>query len=153
MMKCKHIQKKLSRYQDGVTDQAEQNTIVNHLAHCDACRHVYADLQSTWELLNQLPIGSPQPFAASRIQAELEKRKAFKAHPWPARLGLAVSVTAAILFGIVAGSHWPSGSDTNQKSIDEWAGELQVQALNEIPQNSLSALYYDSQLELKGGAQ
>ena len=153
MMKCKHIQKKLSRYQDGVTDQTDQNRIENHLAHCADCRHVYADLQNTWELLNQIPAGLPRPFAASRIQAELKERKAFKAHPWPARLGLVVSVSAAILFGIVAGSQWPSGSDTDQKSIDEWANELQVQALNEIPQNSLSALYYDSQSELKGGAQ
>lgn len=67
MQTCRHIQKKLSAYQDGEVEPVEKEAIEDHLRTCDACRKEHEALIHTYEMFMSLPDMEPSPWLSSRI--------------------------------------------------------------------------------------
>lgn len=150
MKTCKHIQRKLSAYQDGELGTADREQIARHLEKCAVCTESYRQLQNMWLTLDVLSSSEPQPFAATRIQARLSDAVQ-RRHAWPAKLALATTVASAIVIGCLTGAQWQFSQEmAEQKSVQEWANELGLESLSDAPENSLVSLYFDSDMTLQG---
>jgi predicted anti-sigma-YlaC factor YlaD len=53
-MNCRHIQKKLTAFQDGELNADERLLVSTHLQSCPSCRSVYADMEKVWQSLKMI---------------------------------------------------------------------------------------------------
>jgi anti-sigma factor RsiW len=60
-MKCHHVQKRLSAFQDGELKPQEQERVSDHLESCPACRERYAEMEKVWRALGDFKEILPEP--------------------------------------------------------------------------------------------
>lgn len=79
-MKCKHVQKKLLDYFEGVLDPRTQLRISEHLQQCPVCAQELRDIEQTVTLLQSVPIQEPPeafwPDFTTNVMREVRKAEA-----------------------------------------------------------------------------
>jgi len=108
-MKCRHVQKKLSAYQDRELEPREQEQVRSHLLICRSCREQYAELEWVWQTLGGGKEIHPDPWFYRQIVRKIKEPGEHRLFPnlqWVFRL-LPAPVIASVLLiiGILAGSY------------------------------------------------
>lgn len=107
-MTCKEIEELLSAYLDKVLDAETEQKVLEHLTGCSRCRAELDSLQTTIEMLNQLPeIEPPSNFREElrkKLAAEATTKKVVEINSGKkkAKKWLPVVAVAAMFFLVVA---------------------------------------------------
>jgi len=72
-MKCHSVQIKLSSYQDGELDLKEQEQVKSHLLNCQSCSEQFAELERTWQTLEELKEVHPDPWFYSQLVRKIRE--------------------------------------------------------------------------------
>ena len=145
-MNCRKIKKRMSAYADGELPENIRSVMDEHLASCPACRERLGNLSGVWEVLNMLPDVSPATGFYARLDARRRRTEETVFHVWQ-RAAMALSVASVICLGIVTGSMLVrngSSSTGSRAASQDWLAGLQLETLDEVPESSLSALYFSS---------
>jgi hypothetical protein len=105
-MTCTDLRDHLADLVEGSTPPAHREAIDQHLATCEACRRLVADLRrivQTAGTLDRLPL---PPGSWSRLAARLEKEPGFGSLDRPARLSWRWLAVAAVLVAAVGLAVW-----------------------------------------------
>ena len=86
MMKCRHIQNKLSAYQDGELKPGEQEEISRHLLSCQFCREQYEKLEQVWQTLGGVDEIHPDPWFYSQLSKKIKEPRQKEVLPDPLQL-------------------------------------------------------------------
>lgn len=111
-MNCKLYQKEFEKYLEGSLPESTRLQVAEHLEECTACHEEFRLLELAENLINEEKKLESNPFISTRVMArieEIERRpkesvfdnlfgKVFKP------VLITVTLTAALLLGIVAGS-------------------------------------------------
>jgi predicted anti-sigma-YlaC factor YlaD len=121
-MRCEDISDKLPDYLARDIDAAQRAAIEQHLEGCAVCRSEAAGLESTWQMLGEIP--APQPdsqamraridasiererFAASRSHAAAPRRLQWN-NPWLAACAASLVLALGVLLGRSTGTAPPA---------------------------------------------
>jgi anti-sigma factor RsiW len=111
-MMCRHIQKRLSAYQDGEISGKERERIAVHLEGCPACRSAYAELEQAWQWLEKISEIQASPGFEQRLFERIndvpEPHAWWHFHwvPWVDQWRLAPAMAAVLLLvGAVLGGY------------------------------------------------
>jgi anti-sigma factor RsiW len=111
-MRCHHIQKRLSAYQDGEVGGKERERIAAHLEGCPACRSAFAELEQAWQMLEKIPEIEASPGFERRLSARIDaipeprSRWRFPWVDWVYRAYPAPAMVAVVLLvGMVLGGY------------------------------------------------
>lgn len=106
---CEALREELGVWIDGELSAAEAKVVERHISGCTACRKLERKLREDWSLLERLPappIGDREPFLGTvrrRIRAGRTRVVA--------RLALALSAAAALLFAVLFIEFRPTGNN------------------------------------------
>jgi len=123
-MTCLELEAHLPDLVEGTTPAAHREAIDRHLATCEACRRLVADLRriaQTAGTLDRLPL---PPGSWPRLAARLRQEPGFggEVRPALARLSRAWLAAAAILVAVVGGAVWsivrPDGGPASSPAPD-----------------------------------
>lgn len=107
-MSCQHYLDDINAWVDGTLDRVERREIEDHLAVCESCRTVAADLRRIRSLGQSLDRFTPPPALWERVTAELERKPRTKpvlrAAFW---MPAAAAAVLAIAIGITAWRQLP----------------------------------------------
>ncbi len=109
-MNCEHYTEAIGDLVDGTLDQERRGGLEAHLAECDACRALVADLRAIRATASALPVHRPPDRVWARLSAQLPTgtgEPADARHVEPAEVGrLARERRARTWFPTVLASHW-----------------------------------------------
>ena len=74
-MTCERNEERFSAYLSGEMEADEKKVLEDHLAGCDACRLQFAQMETVWTGLGDLPEKEPSPALRSRFYTMLESEK------------------------------------------------------------------------------
>jgi anti-sigma factor RsiW len=111
-MKCRHIQKRLSAYQDGELRADEKDRVKAHLMDCPECTKLYERFVHTWDALGDAPHIQPGPEfnlqLRGRISGAGRKRFIPRLQPafqiLPSQLAMAALLFMCAAMGIYLGN-------------------------------------------------
>ncbi|MDA8126226.1 MAG: anti-sigma factor [Deltaproteobacteria bacterium] len=111
-MRCRHVQKRLSAYQDREVSRKEREQIANHLEGCPACRSAYDELEQAWQVLAMIPEIDAAPGFEKRLAEKIRALPEPRSHwrfPWISwgdqwRLAPAMALGVALI-GITLGAY------------------------------------------------
>ncbi len=153
-MKCRHVQKKLSAFQDGELKPQERVKVGDHLERCSACRGRYTEMEKVWQALGGFQEISPEPGfygeLAKKINESNETRlpsgflwiSQLFSSPWAA----STLLVAGILLGTFLGSilvkselfpFQPNQAPQSQAAIEAFS----LKAFDPIPPGTLGDKY------------
>ena len=111
-MRCNHIQRRLSAYQDGEIAGEERERIAAHLEGCPACRSAHAELEQAWQSLETIPEIQASPGFEQRLFERINavpEPRAWWRFPWVSWVDqwrLAPAMAAVLLLvGVVLGGY------------------------------------------------
>lgn len=128
-MNCKESRKHMIFHAEGTLDASLAGALNDHLAHCEACSHVYNEVQKTLEVLEKPMPVRIDPWFAGRVEARLEqlqqsdfKKTVTLKTSLIRMIPVAASLIIALWLGIYIGSNLPlqtadAGSDTNSTGV------------------------------------
>ena len=152
-MNCRHIQKKLTAFQDGELNADERVIVSTHLQSCPSCRSVYDDMEEVWQSLNMIDEIEPSPrfnrdlYWKLHTSANQHQRQWF---PWFLQLFPTPVVTIAILLvGVLLGAFLGNSIVTvkpwsirNQTSYSQTLRDVDFfKAFDPIPPDTLGNSY------------
>jgi predicted anti-sigma-YlaC factor YlaD len=153
-MHCRHIQKKLSAFQDGALNADERVLVSKHLQSCPSCRSVYADMEKVWQSLNAINEIEPSPtferdlYWKIHATANQHQRQWFS---WVLQLLPTPAITVAILLiGVSLGAFLGNSIVTlapssirNQESYSQTLSDVDFfKAFDSTPQDTLGNTYF-----------
>ncbi|MGQ9678766.1 MAG: anti-sigma factor family protein [bacterium] len=104
-MKCKKVQKLLSRLFDNELKEELRVAIENHLARCEMCRKDFEELKDLKAVLNSIPSPVVPYYLTTRIVAQL--RKTDRPHqvvsPLVWRVAAGILITIGLGLGVIIG--------------------------------------------------
>lgn len=102
-MKCRSIEKMISRHLDGRLSPGLESALQRHLAQCPSCRRRYEEYRLIQSDLAAIAFPEPSPYFWERLQPHLDQpEQKGTGIPWR-RWGLQV-VPLALLIGILWGA-------------------------------------------------
>jgi predicted anti-sigma-YlaC factor YlaD len=153
-MNCRHIQKKLTAFQDGELNADERLLVSTHLQCCPSCRSVYADMEKVWQSLNMIDEIEP----SSRFNRDLYWKIHTSANQhrhqwfsWVLQLLPTPAVTVAILLiGVSLGAFLGNSIVTlepssmrNQTSYSQTLSDVDFfKAFDSTPPDTLGNSYF-----------
>jgi anti-sigma factor RsiW len=109
MMKCHHIQKKLSAYQDRELGPKEQEQVRSHLLSCRACRGQYAEFERVWKIVGQFEEIRPVPWFYRQLVRKIKEPREQGLLPSlqrvPQILRAPVTISIILIVGLLAGTY------------------------------------------------
>jgi anti-sigma factor RsiW len=120
-MSCQHYLGEINAWVDGTLDRVERREIEDHLAACEACRALAADLQRVRELGGRLERMTPPPALWERISGEIgrepRKKPVLRRVVW---MPLAAAAVLALAIGFTAWRQQPSApaARPDQTAVD-----------------------------------
>lgn len=119
-MTCTDLREHLADLVEGTTPAAHREAIDRHLAACEACRRLVADLRriaQTAGTLDRLPL---PPGSWARLAARLREEPGFAGGTHPARLSWTWLAVAAVLVAAVGWAVWsvvrPAGAPASSQA-------------------------------------
>jgi len=107
-MNCRHIQKKLTAFQDGELNADERMLVSTHLQSCPSCRNVYNKMEKVWQSLNMIQEIEPSPKFERNLYWKLHtsaNQHQPQRFPWFLKLLPTPAVTIAmLLIGVSLGA-------------------------------------------------
>jgi predicted anti-sigma-YlaC factor YlaD len=118
-MMCRHVQKKLSSYQDRELKPLEQEEVSRHLLSCPACREEYEKLERVWQTLGGLEEIAPTQWFYTQLKGKIEGHReqgllATLQHVFQF-VGAPAIVSIILVIGLVAGSYL--GSNLAERNL------------------------------------
>lgn len=108
-MSCQHYLGEINAWVDGTLDRVERREIEDHLAACESCRALAADLRRVRELGGRLERMTPPPALWERISEEIgrepRKRPVLRSVVW---MPLAAAAVLAVAIGFTAWRQQPA---------------------------------------------
>ena len=154
MMNCRNVKKRLSAYQDRELGPDEQARIRSHLQGCPECSALYAELQHTWEALDEAPEINPAPTFYPGLRKKIAALNGRRFFPGlrqvlqflPSPLATATLVLAGLFIGAYAGNFffnesliYPQGRQPRFSQVD--ASLVAVRTFDPIPPGTLAHGY------------
>ena len=120
-MKCKNVERKISRSFDGLLNKEEKQALEEHLKDCPLCRTKKEEYQTILNTLKGEDYPEPLPYFWERLQPRLKESKSYE--PWslwkqwgiraiPLSLLVAILFAAAILLFLPNNNEELSQSET-----------------------------------------
>jgi len=72
-MKCHHVQREFSAYQDGELKPTEQEKVSRRLQDCHSCREQYEKIERVWQTLGELEEIRPDPWFYRQLLRKIEE--------------------------------------------------------------------------------
>lgn len=82
-MRCQQAQEWMSERLDGVLEPARESGLEQHLHQCAACQQEWQELQTSWDLLGQLPELEPSPLFRAQVWEKLRQQPEPATVAWP----------------------------------------------------------------------
>ncbi|WP_457551504.1 anti-sigma factor family protein [Desulfobacula sp.] len=154
MKTCHKIRQKLSAYQDGEVNQPQRDNIKAHLHTCDPCRKSFANLEQTYQLINNLPQIKPDPMFTRQVMNKVANTSLWnrwignplRLFPIPAAAItiLIVGLLTGTLFGhlLIQTPYFPS----DHTSPNDFGREITLASLtvfDAIPTGSMADGYFN----------
>lgn len=120
MKKCKDIEDSLPLYSEGLLDSDEKRAVEAHLKSCPACANVFAQLQRSGMMVQDLKDVEPPPWFKQKIMArvrkESEKKNFVQKWFYSLRMKIPVQIMATIVIAVLAVYIYRSG-DEQMKAV------------------------------------
>lgn len=117
-MNCQDCQQKMLSYIDGLLNAEAAKVFETHLSKCVDCRAIFADLQLTYQIIDQEKQQEMNPFLVTRIEQRIARetgRKIIPVRQFAFRaVAAGILLTIAITTGIFLGQKVGQGSQAEQ---------------------------------------
>jgi ABC-type phosphate transport system permease subunit len=158
-MKCKEVNRKLSKFIEDKLSQNDNIVIKTHIDNCKMCSSNYNNLVNTLNLLRPTKNIEEQAFYYTRLKQKMENKLELKTSIFDLILGKRImqaslyltSIVIAVFIGIQIGSY--SNSNDQLSNLSEEEDYIQVfsetQYLNDFEQENLEStlVTYDDTIE------
>ena len=108
-MKCRHVQREFSAYQDGELKPTEQEKVSRHLQDCHSCREQHERIERVWQTMGELEEIRPDPWFYPQLIRKVKETRQKRVLPAGQHVFqlLRTPAIASILVtvGIVVGSY------------------------------------------------
>jgi predicted anti-sigma-YlaC factor YlaD len=108
-MKCRHVQREFSAYQDGELKPTEQEKVSRHLLDCHSCREQYEKIERVWQTLGELEEIRPDLWFYPQIVRKIKEPREGRSIPrlqWAFRLLPAPAIASILLvIGLLVGTY------------------------------------------------
>lgn len=158
-MKCKEVNKKLSKFIDNKLSQNDNLLIQSHIDNCEICSSNYNNLVNTLNLLKPTKNIEEQAFYYTRLRQKMENKMEVKTSIIDLILGKRImqaslyltSIVIAVFIGIQIGSYSNSNDQLSDLSKEEDYIQVfsETQYLNDFEQENLENTFviYDDIIE------
>lgn len=147
-MNCREIKNKLSAFQDRNLPDQEMLEIKNHLEICPKCFQSLAELDFTWEVLDQVEKFESAPFFWTRLSQRINERESRKSSISPLLwFPIPVVTTVFLIFAFIIGVYFGKtifhqSMSIQQTTIEQEVNDLMtINSLDEYTGESLSDAY------------
>jgi predicted anti-sigma-YlaC factor YlaD len=152
-MKCKEVNKKLSKFIDNKLSQNDNLLIKSHIDNCKICSSNYNNLVNTLNLLKPTKNIEEQAFYYTRLRQKMENKMEVKTSIIDLILGKRImqaslyltSIVIAVFIGIQIGSYSNSNDQLSDLSKEEDYIQVfsETQYLNDFEQEKLENTFVD----------
>ncbi len=157
MKTCKDIEDLLPIYPDGKLDASERKAVEEHLASCEACRRLLADLEETGSMIARLPDAEEPPWFQEKIMAQVraEADKKSFAQKWfyPLRFKIPLQIAATLVIAVLAVYLYRSGNEEVQSILPGTSApriETQAERLPDVPKEPSPAAHISATGQAQG---
>jgi hypothetical protein len=144
-MECHEVQKRLYEFAEGALPEPLAADFRDHLAHCSGCSRIYRGIHSLETAIGQVRQNAPDPFAATRLLAFLEKQQEQKG---VRRFNLATLVLRPSFLVILLGMTLVTGIFAARALVANRERTTAAHALNELRTEMHIAVLTDEEIRL-----
>jgi anti-sigma factor RsiW len=153
-MNCKRVHRRLSAYLDGELPSRAALRLENHLSTCPSCQTQAERLRQVWHALSATGEIRPSPQFQSGVWNAIDAAATSPAAHWGPvvpRLGWALALAAVLFLGAALGRELALLPRYTLNAPPPLATAGPVEAFQEIPQDSLSAVFTRHLVQRGGG--
>jgi predicted anti-sigma-YlaC factor YlaD len=145
-MNCKTLKRNYSARMDGMLPPKEEERLAAHLRDCPNCRSWTCELESAWQMLDDVSEARSTPCFYTRLRARMNSEPQAKSLPRSVRILLPVSATAVLALGIFLGSVVGMNGKgyAAPQSETEWIDALHLDSFDAFPGTSFGEAYFET---------